>query len=68
VDPFRRLPNHILAGEGGSFIGIEPDIIFAHGRLMRVNTVTGERTLLSDFGDPAQGPVLYHSGKAAVVP
>lgn len=68
IDPFRRIPNHVLVGEAGSFIGIEPNIIFAHGRLVRVNTATGERTLLSDFGDPAQGPVLYHPGKAAVVP
>jgi hypothetical protein len=68
VDPFQRIPNHILVGEAGSFIGIEPNIIFVHGRLIRVNTITGERTVLSDFGDPARGPVLYHPGKAAVVP
>ena len=41
---------------------------FGTGDIIQVNTVTGDRTLLSDASDPAQGPLLVQPAGTVVLP
>jgi hypothetical protein len=68
IDPFRRVPRHVLVVDAGGFVGLEPNITFVRGRLLRVNTATGRRTLLSNFGNQVQGPLGNDPLNVVVVP
>ena len=55
--PLGAQPHSATVEVSGAILVADPDAGPDGGALFRVDAATGQRTLLSDFGNPAQGPV-----------
>lgn len=61
--------NQVQAGpKAGDMLVVDPNFGSRTGALFLVKRKTGRRTLLSDFGNPAQGPLGSSLGSVAVGP
>jgi len=65
--PLGRAPDGVAVETTGAILVVDPAAGTAfHGALFRVDPTTGTRTLLSDFGNPIQGPLGNSPSRVAI--